>query len=231
MAATNSVFANDTSITLDWADVSGADRYTLQVSETPDFSGTLEQDDATLAVSTKAFTDGGTNNTKRWWRWRYSKDTGTTWSEWSDVGSYWLNTGGAGDVALAAKKWAMFDPDTVTDIYTLTDYPKHSITDMIINRFKRRNRAGTLLSEYLTTKARISFEFNDNSYMPVVQMRAFKRFNCEIKTFFLACYRNNGTDNVPNIWKVQIEEDGLETMMVSAGREDYYTGTVVFEEV
>ena len=228
MAATNSVFCNDTAITLDWADVSGANLYHLQVSLKPNFASTIVNDTA-LAVSTKSFADSGANNAKRYWRWRYSTDGGTTWSRWSEVGSYWLDTGGAGDVTLSQGKWSMFDPDSVTDIFTFDDYPMYAITPSRINRIKARNRQGDLLSEYLTTKAIIEMEFDDSHFMTHRQKREGDRFDAEIRTFFLAVYRSNGIDYVPNVWKVEFSEDPA-TSMLAAGREDYFTGSWKFEE-
>src|SRR3990167_6238375 len=224
MSAANSVLSNDTSITLDWADVSGANRYHLQVAVVPDFSGTLTVDDNTLVVSTKTFTDGGANDTKRWWRWRYSTDAGTTWSTWSEVGSYWLNTGASADVTLSSGSWAIFDPDAVSDLFTLDDYPVYSVLPEIIYRAKTRNRLGELLSEYVTTKDMISLDFSDTVFVVHRQMREFRRFNTEVKTFFLATYKTNGVDNVPNIWKVQFTEDP-DWAMLDAGREDHFIGT------
>ncbi len=230
MAVTNSVLANDTSITLDWADVSGADRYHLQVGTKPDFSGSLLEDDNTLLVSTKAFTDAGANDRKRYWRWRYSTNSGSTWSEWSEVGSYWLDTDAAGDVTLASGKWALFDPDLVTDIYTLPDYPMYKILDEQMFRVRERNRQADMLTEWYASKAKISLTFGEKLFITHEHMRTAKRFNCEIKTFFLATYKTNGVDTVPNIWKVVFEEDP-EFSMLAAGREDFFTGEYNFEEV
>jgi hypothetical protein len=226
----NSVLYNSASVTLDWADVSGANGYHLQVATKPDFSGTLLEDDSGLAVSTKSFTDGGTDDSKRWWRWRYTTDGGTTWSEWSEVGSYWMDTGATAEVTLGASKWAMFDTDPVTDLYQLEDYPKYSVMAMQFNRAKERNRRGTMFTEWFNSKDKVVFQFDDSLFMSHRQMRAFKRFNTEIKTFFLATYKSNGLDNVQNIWKMVFQDDP-EFAMLAAGREDYFTGEVAFEEV
>lgn len=226
----NEVLKNDTSIVLDWADVSGADRYHLQVALYPDFSGVLLEDDNTLAVSTKSFTDGGADAQKRWWRWRYSTNTGTTWSEWRDVASYWLDSTAAGDVTVANGKFAMFDPDLVTDIFTWTEYPNYTVRPLNINRAKVRNRLGELLSEYLTTKDMISLDFDDTRYMAAELHAALVRFHVEIKTFYLGSMRYNGVDYIPNIWLVQFVDDP-ELTMVASGREDLLVGTLELEEV
>lgn len=225
----NEVLKNDTAITLDWADVTGANKYHIEVASTPDFSGTLIEDDNTLVASTHSFTDGGTDDTKRWWRWRYSTDGGTTWASWNEVGSYWLDTGAAGDVSHTNGQWKMFDPDLVTDIFTFDDNPVWVVREQNIYRAKDRNRSGELLSEYNTTKSMITLSFGDDLFMTHQQMREFKRFNVEIKTFFLSTLRYNGTDYVPHIWKVQFQDDPELTMI--RGRQDFFTGELLFEEV
>lgn len=229
MSATNSVLSNDTSITLDWADVSGANLYQLQVGLQPDFSGSLIQNDATLVTSTKAFTDTGTDDRKRYWRWRSSADAGATWTEWSEVGSYWLDTSVTGDVTLAVGKWAIFDPDLVTDIYTLPDYPMSKVVDQSIYRTKERNRRGNMLTEWYAGKSLVELTFPATNFITHEHMRAWKRFHFEVKTFFLATYKYNGVNYVPNIWKVVFAEDP-EFSMLAPGREDFFTGDLSFEE-
>lgn len=227
----NEVYKNDTAIVLDWNNISGADLYHLQVSvDTPDFGGSLEQDDNALGASTKSFTDGGTDDRKRFWRWRYSTDTGTTWSEWSEVGSYWLNTSGGGDVSITADGWKIFDVSDVTDIYTLDLNPVYSVVAAKLPRLFKRNRSGELLSEFITLKSKITLAFQGEQYIERDQVMAFRRFNSEIKTFFLSANKTNGIDDVPNIWKVQFEDDPEFTMII-AGRQDLWTGEISFVEV
>ena len=227
--ATNSVLYKTSSVTLDWADVTGANLYHLQVSVgNPDFSGVLECEDSALAASTKAFTDDGTDETKRYWRWRYSTDGGTTWSEWSEVGSYWMDTTATAEITLAADAWALLDPDAVSDKYTFGTFPLYSIVNENIDRGKVRNRLGTLMSEYVTTKARI--ELNFPGYILWEQYCAFRRFNEVVKTFFLACYKSNETDNVQHIWKVEFDVDPTMTML-SSGRPGLMEGSVSMIEV
>ncbi len=230
MSATNSVLSNDTSITLDWADVSGANLYHLQVASTPDFSGSLISEDSALASSTKTFTDGGADNTKRWWRWRSSADSGTTWTAWNEVGSYWLYTSASADITLAVNTWAMFKPSAVSDIYTFDLFPFYDVIPENQRRVRTRNRTGTLLSEYITIKDKVTFDLSDTRFIFHKQMREFRRFNTEIKTFFLATYKYNGVDYVPNIWKVQFGSDPDLTMM-AAGRQDLFVGSLDFMEV
>lgn len=232
--ALNEIFKNDTSITLDWPDITGANRYHLQVNLNPDFSGSHEQDDNTLAVSTKAFTDSGANDKKRYWRWRHSTDAGATWNEWSPVASYWLDTGGADDISLANSKWNLFDPDDITDEYVLDYYPRYTIVPANIMRASVRNRRGTLLSEYLTTKAKITIVHDSDNFITPLQYAEFMRFNSEIKTFFVGAMIESIHQDTsyyrPNIWKAQIMKDPAFTM-ISSGNEEYYTGEIYLEEI
>lgn len=219
------VYFNTTSITLDWTVETGVTSYQIQVSETQDFSGTLMVN-TTVAVSGYSFTDSGTDDTKRWWRWR-SWSSGT----WSAVGSYWINTSGANNILVARNTWKMFDPDDVTDIFTLPLYPMNTISNTAIERLRTRNRQGTLLSEYLTTKAHISFDYNMNGYLEHKQYREHIRFNEEIKTLFVTTFKDNDFRNpVPNIWKVQYEIDPIFSM-IAMGRPDLMAGSINFEEV
>jgi hypothetical protein len=229
VAATNSVLVNDTAITLDWADVSGANLYRLQVSTTVDFSGTLMVDDATLLVSTKAFTDTGTTSGKRYWRWRSSTDAGTTWSEWSVVGSYWLDTTFSGDVTLSNGTWALVNPADVTDKYVLPDYPYHRVVGQQIYRGRTRNRAGQLLTEWLTNKDAVTLDFPDGNFVTREHLSAWKRFHVQVKTFFLVASVYDGAQYVPKVWKGILSTDPAFTML-AAGREDHFVGTIEFEE-
>lgn len=226
----NEVLKNDTSIALNWADVTAANLYHAQVADVPDFGGTLIAESAVLATSDYAFTDAGANDSKRWWRWRSSADAGTTWGRWQTVGHYWLNSAATADILLTAGTWALFDPDVVADLYTIPTYPMYRISPKQIYRLRDRNRAGNLVSDYITQKEVVRFEFDDHSFCTEETVREFLRYNVEVKTFFLAGYVSNGVDNVPKIWKAQMTDDPEFTMLAS-GREDFFTGSVGFEEV
>ena len=132
-------------------------------------------------------------------------------------------------MTLASDKWAIFDPASVTDIYTFPDFPSYQITPMSLYRAKERNRQGQLLTEWLTSKESVVLGFGRDNYMRLEQMCAFLRFNTVIKTFFLAAYKYNGQDYVPHIWKgIFMEDPSL--VMLAAGRQDLFTGDLNFEE-
>lgn len=224
----NEVLKNDTAVSLDWPDVSGANRYHLQVSVFPDFS-VLLVDHNFLLASAESFSDGGTNNRKRFWRWRSSADAGTTWSEWSGVASYWLYDGLAGDLSLSSGVWALIDPDDTTDKYIMPSAPVAAVQRVNLTRLETRNRKGDLLTEYVTVKSRIDLDFQEERFIGAEQMSALCRFNEEKKVFFLAGSVYDGRGYVPNVWKVQYSEDPRFTILAS-GRSDYFLGLASFVE-
>lgn len=229
-ATTHAVYFKTTAITLTWGLITNANAYQIQVSTTPDFSGSLMVNASGITIHSHSFTDTGTNDTKRWWRWRYSLDGGTSYSRWSEVGSYWINTGGAENVNLQQNIWGAFDPDDVTDRYLFQDFPLYAIKQTHLYRVRERNRLGTILSEYITQKGIIQLAFTPDNFMGVTSFTEFRRFNEEIKTFFLATYKNTLAQTpAPNIWKVQFESDP-ELTMFAAGRQDLYVGTLNFME-
>lgn len=228
----HAIYFATTSIILKWGLVTNANAYRVEVSPTPDFSGTLTYSISGLTVHQVDFTDGGTDDTKRWWRWAYSYDGGTTYSRWSEVGSYWLNTSGAENVEISpTNTWMMINPDDVTDRYNIQDFPLYGIKQGHLFRVRERNRLGTLLSEFITLKGSIQLVYDESIYLTSQGFFEFRRFNEEAKTFFLATFKNNISNiTTPNIWKVQFEEDP-EMTMLAAGRQDLYVGTLNFMEV
>lgn len=229
MATTNAAIAGDGSITLDWADVSGANLYSIQVSLYPDFRVCLSSDDA-LAASTHTYADTGTDDAKRYWRWRYSSNGGSTWSKWSEVGSFWINSGAADEFVPTAGKTYLVEPDDPTDYVEFAVFPMFSVVPMMLNRVRERNRAGELLSEYLTTKDRILMEFSEECYVQHEQGREIVRFHNEIKTFFIVASVYDGLVYTTRTWKVQFTEDP-EMSMVASGRTDLLVGSLEAEEV
>jgi hypothetical protein len=229
MATANAALLIDTAVILNWSDVAGANLYSIQVSLYPDFRVALESNDA-LAASTHSFTDGSMDDAKRYWRWRYSTDAGVTWSKWSEVGSYWLNTNVLTEVVPGNEKWYLVNPSDPSDATEFAVVPIFSIVPSMIDRVKERNRLGTLMSEYLTTKDLIGMDFPEEAYIQHEQFREIWRFHNTIKTFFLIANTYNGRDYVTRIWKVQFTDDP-DMSMVSAGRPDLMTGSLEAEEV
>ena len=223
------VFTNSRSMLVDWNAVSGADQYHCQVASDPDFV-TLIDDDDTLTNSEFSFTDGGTDNTKRWWRWRYSIDGGTNWSLWQDVGMYWLKTSATDDVDVEPNKWKLFIDTDLEDQYIFETFPIFEITPDLIPRGKMRNRKGELLSDYITSKDLITAKFDNEKFIQREQYREILRFYTEHKTFFLAINLHNGVDEVPHVWKVQLVE-APEFKQATMTRNDLFEGEVKFEEV
>ncbi len=224
------VLYNQTTIILDWGTVPGAQFYSLQVSLYPDFRSSFI--DTTIQESDYTFTDSQVNDAKRWWRWRPSVTAGANFLQpWSEVGSYWLNTGAAQEIEMPEGYWAIFDKDNTPDIYFFDLAPQYTIIPRNIYRWQGRNRAGTLLTEFLTVKDDITLAFVGGQYVMHSQMDEFQRFNNTKRTFFLATYAiwKHG-EPMANIWKVECTDDPTFTM-IAAGRPDLLRGTVSLTEV
>lgn len=224
------VLYNQRAIVLDWGTVPGTRYYQLQVSLFPDFRSNFV--DTSIQQSVYAFTDGQTDNVKRWWRWRPSVSVGADWLQpWSEVGSYWLNTAAPQQIEIPEGYWAIFDPTTPSDIYFFDLAPQYTIVPRNANRFHGRNRAGTLLTEFLTVKDDITLNFMGGQYIMHPQMDEFQRFHNTKRTFFLATYAiwKHG-EPMANIWKVECAADPSFTM-IAAGRPDLLAGTVTLTEV
>lgn len=224
------VLYNQRSISLRWGKVEGANFYQVQVSLFPDFRSSfvnVSDDEAAYA-----FTDSGPDDAKRWWRWRPCVTAGANFlAPWSEVGSYWLNTGAAGEIELPEHYWALFDKDNVNDLYFLDLAPIYTIIPRNIHRFQGRNRAGTLLTEFLTVKDDITLTFTGKQYVMHAQTDEFQRFNNTKRTFFMACYALwKYGEPIANIWKVECTDDPTFTML-AAGRPDMLQGTVTLTEV
>ena len=228
---THAIYFNTTSITLQWGLVTNANAYQIQVSSTPDFSGTLLINVSGITFHSYSFTDAGVNDSKRWWRWRYSLDGGTSYSRWSEVGSYWVNTNGAESISLPRNQWALINPSPVTDRYLLQDFPLYAIKQEHQYRVRERNRLGTLLSEYITLKSAIQLLYRPDIFLGADGFYEIRRFNEEVKTFFIATFKSAQINiPTPNIWKAQFTVDP-DLSMLTAGRQDLYVGTLNLMEV
>lgn len=224
----NEPIRHNSSVTLDWNDVVGATHYHLQVSLAPDFA-TRILDVASLTLSNRTFSDGGANDAKRFWRWRSSDDNGVTWSEWSEVGGYWLKTSYSESVELADGEWALVSATDVLDRYVFLTAPLPIVAQRLLNRIESRNRKGALLTEYITSKAAVELDWSGPHFLEGEGFNALRRFNEEHHVFFLVCKKYNGVDFVPHVWKVQFTDDPRFTML-AAGRPDYYQGVAALME-
>lgn len=230
IAGDEKVLYNQRSISLDWGTIHGSNFYQVQVSLFPDFRSNFV--DVSVSESDYEFTDNQTDDAKRWWRWRPSVSAGADWLEpWSEVGSYWLNTAAPVEVEMPKGYWAMFDKDNASDIYFFDLAPMYTIVPRNIYRFQGRNRAGTLLSEFLTVKDDITLNFTGGQFVMHPQMDEFQRFNNTKRVFYLATYAiwKHG-EPMANIWKVEFTDDPSFTM-IAAGRPDLLRGTVTLIEV
>lgn len=226
----HAVYFKETSIRLRWNPVDLADRYNVQVSLNPDFSGDDVENEVT-ADTFLEFTDSDVNDAKRYWRWRWSRDGGASYSEWMGIGSYWLNTGGALNVSVALNKLMLINPENVTDRRYLGTFPIMSVQPQVFNRVFARNRLGALLSEYVTMKAMITCAFGDEKFLQPDTMRLVRRFHEEVKTFFIAGFWEQEPGNpIANIWKVQLFEDPV-YVFAEPNRHDIIEAEMKFTEV
>jgi hypothetical protein len=225
------ILFNQTGITLDWTIVPAASTYRVQVSMFPDFR-TVFIDDPTLTVSQISFTDGEADNARRYWRWRPSITPGPIYIEpWSEVGSYWLDTGAAQEITLPRHTWAIFDVADVTDIYELEIHPVYKIVPMNLYRSQERNRLGELLSEFLTVKNEITLNFTGQQYVTHAMLNEFRRYHNSLRTFYLATLKDGVRERpMPHIWRVQFTQDPAMNM-IAAGRGDLVSGILLLTEV
>jgi len=230
-APDHAVLFNNTAIILNWTSIGGAVEYELQVSTFPDFKTLNIHTDTAVPESTKTFTDAGTNNLRRYWRVRPKNALGVFFEPFSEVASYWLDTGRAENVTIDRNEWVMFDEADVLDRYDFDLFPMYQVIPRNLNRIFTRNRLGELISEFLTIKDTIQLNFIADGFLEHTQMDEFQRFNNIKKTFFLATFKDGIKGRpFPHIWKVEFSEDPTLTMFV-AGRPDILTGTLNFEEV
>ena len=225
----NAALTNDTTPTVDWADVSGANLYHAQISLFADFRSIASENNA-LATST--FTPGSalaTNDAKYYWRWRYSTDAGTTWSVWSEKYSFWLKTTFTATRTPTTWEFVAVTPLDLSDRYNSAIYPEHVVTEEEIMRSQRRNLAGDLLVEQIVLKGKISLIYN-GAYITEAQRNEILRFYNMSAGFYLLAAIYNQTENVEKVWKVIFSSPPVFNMMAS-GREDLFRTTLQLEEV
>jgi len=230
IAGDMTVLYNQRTIILDWGTVDGANFYTVQVSLYADFRSFIIN--ANIEESDYTFTDTGTDDAKRYWRWRPSVSSGANYLQpWSEVGSYWLDTGASEEIEVARDQWAVFDPDDVTDRYWFDLIPTYTIVPRNIYRFQGRNRNGDLLSEFLTSKDEIWLQFTGAQYIAHAQADEFRRFHNVKRDFFLATYTvGRWNEPMPHIWKVELTQDPSFSML-GPGRPDLLQGNLALTEV
>ena len=219
-----------TTISLTWASVASATHYQVQVSLFSDFRTIFET--AVVTASEHSFTDAQTNNVKRYWRWRPSTDGGSTYMEpFSEVGSYWLDTGAAQEIRLDRNEFMLADADNTADRYQFQLFPNYSIVDVNLFRIHQRNLLGELLSEFLTIKSEITMMFQGNQYISKQQHNEFIRFHNIARVCYLVAYKDGERARpMPHIWKVEFVDDP-QFSMLAAGRPDLLQGEIKFTEV
>jgi len=186
----NEAIRNDNSVTLDWSDITSTTLYHIQVSKTYiDFRSVLLVDDATLAVSTKSFT--ATGNGIYYWR---IKPYISSWQPWREFCSFIVNTSLAGDIS--ATGWALVNKSDSTDYYLFEEQPLNQPTNIHQHYFEssRRNRAGSLITEFRNTKDRISLSIG-KPFLGSNQKAEIMRFHNLHTSFYLVTRYSNQLEN------------------------------------
>lgn len=222
----NAALTNDTTPTLTWTAVTGANLYTAQISLYADFRSVTA---SSAVLGSASYTPSAiTTGFKYYWRWRSSSDGGTTWGAWSEVYSFWLNSSWSTSVTPTNNSWVMVNPDDITDTYTLPIYPEHAIREPEIMRVDRRNLKGTLLTENIgVTKAMITLSHQE-AYITRAHLNEFLRFYHMAEPIYLLSSIYNQTDYVERAWLAQMEEPSFTPL--GRGRHDYYRATIPFKE-
>jgi len=215
----NEILKNDNSITCDWADITSATAYHIQVSKSYiDFRATLLVDDNALAVSTKSFT--ATGNGIYYWK---IKPYISSWQPWREVNSFIINTSLAGDVVSTG--WAFVNKADYSDYYLFEEQPLNQPQDIHQHYFEssRRNRAGNLITEFKNTKDKISLSIG-KPFLGSNQKAETMRFHNLHTSFYLVTRYNNQlvNDYVFRAWEV---------IFSSPPQLDVVGGTLEFEEI
>ena len=194
----NEIITNTVSVSLDWANVTGASKYHCRISRYYDFS-IVPHEDNTLTTSdyTVALTSG---DYKYYWQWR--PYVGAAWLKWTEVQSF--EKGTVGTLTVSDGKWLMFESSEMSD-YTLefTSAPNYSYTENQLYRTQERNLVGDILSEFWTTKGQIRLEFKKNNTISRTEKdQVMRYYGLNSGAVYLACAPYNDTDYYRKLWKV-----------------------------
>ena len=221
----NEALTNDSTPTLTWTAVSGANLYHAQISLKANFSSLVAEDNA---LASESYTPTiSTDDSKYYWRFRSSTDGGSTWSQWSEVYSFWYNS--AFSTTVTPTTWMLVKADDVTDTYTLGVYPKPHILPFHVNRSDRRTLSGGLLVDHVGTKDEVVLE-HDEAWISAGQRDEFMRFFNLGEVFFLLGVIDNGDQTVEKTWKAFFS-DKPEFEPLATGRNDYFRVRLPFKEV
>ncbi len=199
----NEVIKNDTTISLSWTATGTTE---VAVSKYIDFADGTGEYSGTTTGTTVSFTDSG-GNSKRYWRIRVNSGSG--YSPWKEINSYYLDTTAAADVALASDSWLLINAVTVTDTYTFEINPVgEQIIPENLSRSSNRNLLGTLLNQFITVKAKIRLDYSRQTYIGVNGKAEFQRFYNMRDDKYLAkrSLSQDGVNYLYRIWKVDFAE-------------------------
>lgn len=149
-----------------------------------------------------------------------------SWLAWSPIWSFWLDT--TAEAAVTPTAWTLVDPDETTDTYTFAVAPHYDISEPHVRRGYEHNIQGDLLTEYISTRARLSLDFNE-AYVKHDQAAEILRFYHKRKAVYLMALTDYQQDTWERVWKVEFAEEPV-FRPLAPGREDYFVGSVELEE-
>lgn len=215
---------NDT-FTANWADVTSATKYHCRVSRYYDFS-IVDHENNNIASS--IYTCTLTQGVNKYY-WQHRAYVGA-WQKWNEVQSFHRVSGGA-DLSVTNDKWMMFEAsERATYTLEFTSAPNYSYTESQLYRTAERNLAGDILTEFWTTKGKITLDFGTDNYISVTEKNQVMRYySMSINDIYLACAPYNGSENYRKIWRVHFTEEP--EVKPLAGNEEHFVMTLILEEV
>jgi hypothetical protein len=210
----NELIQNGTTVALSCVTF-GAGTYQFDVSSYIDFS------DGTNMASTGTGTNPSTSvgisqgNGKYYWRYKYNA------GKWSETNSFFLVGTEGTDLALSSNVWVLVNVNDTSETFTFEVQPlRFRISETALSRSQDRNMTGTLLTQFITTKAMVDLDYSEVQYIGTSQKAEFQRFYNMRNDKYLATRQDAQISGqyYYKIWKVefssplQMEEAGELTL-------------------
>lgn len=200
--AANAIMKVVNNITNSWSAVTGATKYHLRISRDYDFTTIEVQNTNITVLSTPICTNViSSGSYKYYYQWRSYI---STWQPWTQVQSF-EKMGSGTELTITNGKWMMFE-SSERSTYTLsfTSAPDYEYINDQLARTAERNLAGTLLSEFYTTKGKLILDFGENNTLSEAEKRQVERYySLTSGNIYVACAIYDGSLNYfRHLWKV-----------------------------
>jgi len=220
----NEIITSSTTFTTVFLTQASATKYHARVSRYFDFS-IIDHENTNVAspIFTCVLTKGVG---KYYYQWRHYA---TNWKKWNEVNSMHYIASGA-DLAISNAKWLMFEAsERATYTLEFENAPQYSFTESQMFRTIERNLAGDILSEFWTTKGKITLNFGETNSISATEKNQLMRYYAmSSNDIYLACAPATGTTYYRNIWKVYfVEEPQIQPL---DGNEERFIVSLVLEE-